>query len=92
MADTKGVIDIVKPVCSGWHNHRQLRRWVASLPSRAWISNDVAYLIVTDDIDPCNWHVTFEDMLRPTERWGVIMGNFLEGFEAGVRGVDNSHE
>lgn len=65
MADTKGVIDIVKPVCSGWHNHRQLRRWVASLPSRAWIFLGEWHLIVADDPDPCKWYIATEFADRP---------------------------
>lgn len=82
MADTKGLIDIVLPVCPGWHNHRQLRRWVASLPSRAWIDNDVAHLIVAEDPDPCKWYILKQDMLRPTERWARVGGSIMEGFWA----------
>jgi len=78
------LIDVVKPVCPGWHQHYQLRRWVRSLPSQAYIVNQGVYLIVTNDPDPCNWYVTVEDMMLPTERMSWMADLLMEGFVAGL--------
>lgn len=56
-------IDIVKPVCPNWHQHHQLRKWTASLPSHAWEDDDYVYLIVKPTPHPCTWYITREDML-----------------------------
>lgn len=76
MADT-ALIDIVRPVCPGWHQHRHLRRWVASLPSQAWQDHQGDHLLVTEG-DPCTWRVITEPLhwQEELEKYGSTTVSF----------------
>lgn len=78
------VIDCVRPVCPGWHQHYQMRRWVASLPSCAWVEDDFAFLIVKPSADPCSWYITREDLLTPWQRLQRTGGSMMDYFLAGM--------
>jgi len=56
------------PTCPDWHQHRQIRRFIGSLKTRAYIKNDIAVLVVLDEADPCQSRIITEDLLTPAER------------------------
>jgi len=53
-------IDIVKPVCPHWHDHRQLRRFFRSLTGFGYIANGEAVLVVVNWVDPCKTKILVE--------------------------------
>lgn len=86
MADAP-LIDIVKPVCPGWHQHRQLRRWRASLESHAWTSRGEWYLLVADDPDPCKWYIIKEPSFRQPPEGAPLIEYAAEGYRIGLGSV-----
>lgn len=56
------------PTCPQWREHRQIRRFIASLTSRGYIKDDIAVLVILDEQDPCQSRIITEDLLSPRER------------------------
>lgn len=52
--------DIKTPTCRHWHCHRQMRRWLRSLPSMAFEYDGFTCLIVPDWKDPCRTRIVRE--------------------------------
>lgn len=52
--------DIKTEGCPNWREHRQIRRFLASLETRGYIKDGVAVLVVEDKVDPCQSKIITE--------------------------------
>ena len=67
--------DIKTPNCPNWIEHRQIRRFLASLESRGYIKDGVAVLVIENKADPCQSRIITEklpEVLTKHERYASI--------------------